>query len=518
MFGTNSAHASGDLRARKRRCAVCGTKRMINREDGRVTCRHGHEQAGVFEESAELIVSGSTRRHVARRRRENKRRMAQSMRLYGRSAHFVIVQALQHILKLQVETLVRDLGAPEALIGAVRNIWLLYVSQLDDQDALDITYAHDQHQGSGTQTSGSAAAATATRTRHPSAFAANSLNTLSATHTYDIPPAEDSIDELLKEIDADIAEDEEDFVAWQRQDKDQTASLLDGSQEVDGGQAPGLEVPSRSAAQQLSRMSRRGGTLLVKEIKRFARIDYLPSILYLGFLWIKSSIMLGDLHYIIAEERIPYVSAYLRIPEEITLRLGQGIGRLFVVPFAPSVKKIAILATAFEKLLLISVGVKFPQQTLPFQMIMLLKRLALPIELYPMAMRAVELGGDVVRAKTKKKGVTFIAMAAIIVCLKLHYGLDEIERKPSGPDSESKLNLPPLDKFLEAWRDDWESEMSIGSIPYMTAYGQNWPTIFAEHYKRLVSSHGTRRTRAVYDDISRRYRSAIDTLAASDRI
>ncbi|KAJ2592502.1 hypothetical protein EV177_008718, partial [Coemansia sp. RSA 1804] len=77
MFGTNSAHASGDLRARKRRCAVCGTKRMINREDGRVTCRHGHEQAGVFEESAELIVSGSTRRHVARRRRENKRRMAQ---------------------------------------------------------------------------------------------------------------------------------------------------------------------------------------------------------------------------------------------------------------------------------------------------------------------------------------------------------------------------------------------------------------------------------------------------------
>ncbi|KAJ2612543.1 hypothetical protein EV177_002927, partial [Coemansia sp. RSA 1804] len=305
--------------------------------------------------------------------------------------------ALQHILKLQVETLVRDLGAPEALIGAVRNIWLLYVSQLDDQDALDITYAHDQHQGSGTQTSGSAAAATATRTRHPSAFAANSLNTLSATHTYDIPPVEDSIDELLKEIDADIAEDEEDFVAWQRQDKDQTASLLDGSQEVDGGQAPGLEVPSRSAAQQLSRMSRRG-------------------------------------------------------------------------------------------------------------------------EIYPMVMRAVELGGDVVRAKTKKKGVTFIAMAAIIVCLKLHYGLDEIERKPSGPDSESKLNLPPLDKFLEAWRDDWESEMSIGSIPYMTAYGQNWPTIFAEHYKRLVSSHGARRTRAVYDDISRRYRSAIDTLAASDRV
>ncbi|KAJ2524015.1 hypothetical protein GGI11_001118 [Coemansia sp. RSA 2049] len=117
---------------------------------------------------------------------------------------------------------------------------------------------------------------------------------------------------------------------------------------------------------------------------------------------------------------------------------------------------------------------------------MLLKRLALPIEIYPMVMRAVELGGDVVRAKTKKKGVTFIAMAAIIVCLKLHYGLDEIERKPSDPDSESKLNLPPLDKFLESWRDDWESEMSIGSIPYMTAYGQNWPTIFAEHYKRLT--------------------------------
>ncbi|KAJ1667132.1 hypothetical protein IW140_001614 [Coemansia sp. RSA 1813] len=514
MFSPYSTNASGDMRAKKRRCPVCGTKRMTARDDGRVTCKYGHEQAGIFEESAELLVAGSTRRRVVRTKRESKKKKAQSRRLYGRNAHFLILQGMQHILKLQAETLVRDLGAPEGLVGVVRNIWLLYIGQLDDQDSLDDIHQQDQ-QNSEEQASLSASV---TQTQHQHTLTANSLYTQHLTQTQDIPPVDDSIDELLKQIDADIADDEEEFVAWQRRNEKRVSSFLNESHGLSTEQLVGAEATADLAAECSSKISLRGGSILMKEIRRFVRMEYLPAILYLAFLWVKTPILYGDLYYIIAEERIPYVSAYLRLPHEIYSRLGQGMASIFMVPFAPSVEKTKTLAAAFQKLFLTTMGIAFPQQNLPQQMLMLVKRLGLPLEIYQMATRAMELVGERIHLRINRTGIATVSMAAIVVCLKLHYGLDEIERKLSSVDSEQKLNLPPLREFLDTWRDSWESELSIGTIPYLTAYGEHWPHEFAEYYRRIVSRDQVRMYRAVYSDISRQYRNAIDELATSDQV
>ncbi|KAJ1899751.1 hypothetical protein LPJ81_004077 [Coemansia sp. IMI 209127] len=420
---------------------------------------------------------------------------------------------MQHILKLQAETLVRDLGAPEALVGAVRNLWLLYIGQLDDQDSLDTTHYQDQ-QNSDTH----GVSESATQTQPQTALAANSLYTQHLTQSLGTQPVDDSIDELLKQIDADIADDEEEIIAWQRRNEEHVSSFLEEAQSPGSERPIGSVATADPASEHTSRISFRGGNTTMKEIKKFVRMDYLPAILYLAFLWIKSPIMYGDLYYIIAEERIPYASAYLRLPDQVYSRLGQGMTSVFMVPFAPSIDKIKSLAATFQKLFLATMSITFPQQTLPQQLIMVVKRLALPLDIYRMAMRAMELVGERTSMRINRIGASATSMAAIVVCLKLHYGLDEIERKSTSVDSKSKLDLPPLREFLGAWRDGWESELSIGAIPNLTAYGDRWSHQFAEYYKRRVSRDKINIYRAVYRDISRRYRHAIDELAASDQM
>ncbi|KAJ2557754.1 hypothetical protein EV175_001156 [Coemansia sp. RSA 1933] len=517
MFSPYGSTSSGAIRAKKRRCPVCGSKRMAARDDGRVTCRYGHEQAGIFEESTELLVSGSIRRHTAKPRRESKRKRLQNRRLYGRNAHFLILQGMQHILKLQAETLVRDLGAPDALVAAVRDIWLLYISQLDHQDSLDPTLHQDYHNNnSNNNDPHQETSASAANTQRHTDLSANSLYTQHLTQTQGSSAVDDSIDDLLKQIDADIAEDEEDIIAWQRRNENRAASLLNNSPQVPSER----ERPAEHEAGHLSSISPLASSRVVSAIKRFVRMECLPAILYLAFLWIHAPITHGDLHYIIAEERIPYVSAYLRLPDQIHSRLGQGLSSIFIVPFAPSITRIKTLSAAFQSLFLTTMGITFPQQTLPQQMVMLVKRLNLPLNFYHIAMRAIELIGNDVYMRVSRRGPTTVSMAAIVVCLKLHYGLDEIERQSTNTDDSAELapDLPPLHDFLDSWRDAWESEMSIGVIPHLTAYGSCWSHQFAEYYKRLVSRDHIKRYRAVYRDLSRRYRNTIEHLATRDQM
>ncbi|KAJ2472878.1 hypothetical protein IWW56_006070, partial [Coemansia sp. RSA 2131] len=99
MFSLSGS--SGSMLAGKRRCPICGTKRMSYRHDGRLMCKYGHEQAGVMEVESEGIIEGSTRRHTKRVKRDSKKQQERDRRMYGRNAHLLILQAMQHIIKMQ---------------------------------------------------------------------------------------------------------------------------------------------------------------------------------------------------------------------------------------------------------------------------------------------------------------------------------------------------------------------------------------------------------------------------------
>ncbi|KAI9505210.1 hypothetical protein BX070DRAFT_233359 [Coemansia spiralis] len=515
----NPYSASGMIRAEKRRCPICDTRKMSYREDGRVMCKYGHEQAGIIEESTEAVVDGVTRRHILKTKRMSKKQLARSRRLYGNKALFAILQAMQYIIKLQATTLVRDLGAPEALIGAVRNIWLLYVGQLDDIDMLDLGA-----DGELNETQPASEAGTANQSRSHSIFTADSLFAQQLSQPQYPNYLDDSLDALLQKVDDDIARDEQEMLEWQQENDQQVQDDQDELQAQDDSNFLSTsEAVEAAASRQLSTDSqpihRSSNVLIVKEIKKFVRMEYLPAILYLAFLQIQAPIMFADMYYILAQERIPYASAYLRIPEDIYSRLGRGIAPIFMVPYALSVPRLRSLVGAFERLFSETLSITFPRPDMPIRMLSLLKRLGLPIELYSMAMRAIELAGDRMYSQIRRmQDASVTAMAAIVVCLKLHYGLDEIERKPSNTDPEVCLQLPPLSEFLEAWRDGWESELTIGAVPFLTAYSEHWQREFAEYYRRLVSRKQISWYRSVYRDIARRYRQAIDYLAASEQM
>ncbi|KAJ1842253.1 hypothetical protein LPJ57_010069, partial [Coemansia sp. RSA 486] len=222
QFSTNGDRidGTGSVRAAKRRCPLCGTSKLRSRGDGRVMCKNGHEQAGIVEEVAETMADSMTRRHTKKMKRESKRHLAQSKRLYGKDAQFLILHIMQHILKEQATIMVEELGAPESVLGAVRNIWLLYVSKLEGimvpSSASDVIAENSQTRFGKTPKESQQPSQMQTQTQTQNQDAADASDDEDDVREDDIDEdlkfVDDSLDSLLQRIDEDIARDEQEML------------------------------------------------------------------------------------------------------------------------------------------------------------------------------------------------------------------------------------------------------------------------------------------------------------------
>ncbi|KAJ1842224.1 hypothetical protein LPJ57_010076, partial [Coemansia sp. RSA 486] len=222
QFSTNGVRidGTGSVRAAKRRCPLCGTSKLRSRGDGRVMCKNGHEQAGIVEEVAETMADSMTRRHTKKVKRESKRHLAQSKRLYGKDAKFLILHIMQHILKEQATIMVEELGAPESVLGAVRNLWLLYMSKLEGimvpNSESDVIAENSQTQFGKTPKESQQPSQMQTQTQAQNQDAADASDDEDDVREDDIDEdlefIDDSLDSLLQKIDEDIARDEQEML------------------------------------------------------------------------------------------------------------------------------------------------------------------------------------------------------------------------------------------------------------------------------------------------------------------
>ncbi|KAJ1733369.1 hypothetical protein LPJ61_001592 [Coemansia biformis] len=485
---------------------------MSNRSDGRLMCKRGHEQADFIEEEAEGIMEGSTRRRTKSLKRETKSERRRKQRVYGGDAQFLIIQGMQYILKLQATMLVENEGAPEALIETVRKLWLLYVSELD----LVKTYAVD---GEAPATEPGQTQATASESGTRSAPQSQSRG------DYGV---DTSLDFLLSKIDDDMARDRVEMLEFEQQvrgvsEPADVHAENDGTEDAhsDGGGDSGNDVKAGAGRSPASRRAHRPAGpdgVLLAHIEAFPRMEFLPAILYLACVWLRLPVSCADLYYLMADERIPYVSAHLHVPVEIVTRLGDNVVSIFVVPHSPGAGRLQQVASAFETFYKNHHSIAFPSPDVPLVLLSVLRRLDLSLEVYPMVMRVLEVTDKHTGCPGRQRYQTQLnAMTAIAICLKLHYGLDEVERVAGPGGAEAELDLPPLRDFLEKWRRDWARELSVGVVPFLTAYGEPWEQAFAAHFRRTMTRPYAEYMpvlKAAFRALGPKYRQAVESLAA----
>ncbi|KAJ2712476.1 hypothetical protein H4R19_002733 [Coemansia spiralis] len=492
MSGFSVAGGSNSQAQQRQRCAICGTKRMSHRSDGRLMCKRGHEQAGFIEEEAEGIMEGSTRRRTKSQRRETKSEQRRKQRVYGSNARFLVIQGMQYILKLQATMLVENEGAPAVLVEAVRKLWLLYVSELEVVKA----YAVDGDSATAEPT----ASASATQPASQS----------------DDYSADRSLDFLLAKIDDDIARDNMELLEFEQQQEQQEYEELEPDStpiEIDGAATDHSQAAKRAA---------RSDRALLAHIEAFPRMEFLPAILFLACVWLRLPVSCADLYYLMADERIPYVSAHRYVPVEIGTRLGDNAISIFAVPHPPGAVRLQALASVLETVYRKNHALEFPAPDIPLVLLALIRRLDLSITVYPMVMDVLELTGrNTGVAGRQRPQAQLNAMAAIIVCLKLHYGLDEIERVSRPGSTAPELDLPPLRSFLAKWRRDWALGLSVGVAPFLTAYGENWEQAFSAHFRRTEARpHAGHMPvlKAAFRALGPKYRQIVDALAADQEL
>ncbi|KAJ2071528.1 hypothetical protein GGH13_003293 [Coemansia sp. S155-1] len=512
------ASGGGAVLAAKRSCPVCGTKRIATREDGRSMCKNGHEQAGVIDEDAENIVDGSTRRHVKSAfKRQNRVRVAQNKRLYGTRARFLVMETFQLILKAQATALVKNHGAPEALLGIVRNLWLLYVSKVpnidqvvdDDDDEDTVLNTLSQH--------------------HTSTLLADALFT-QHTQSQRFDPVEDSLDILLRKVDDDIARDEEEMMEWDREfqlsdheEHGESAAagtndnVLDDVADVADVADVGSDQPAKAAG--VHGVKKALPRSPYERVEKYPKMEYLPALLCVAYRLLRMPVLCADIFRLLVDERLPFVSAFGNLPESIHERLGKGLPTIFLPHFAPSAFRLRYLSSVFGEFFSKHYSIEVPLIDVPSMLLSLIKRLGLGIELYSMVMRLLELTSvQPNKCFGKAPRPEIMIIGAIVVVLKMHYGLDEIERRPP-PDASYRVpNLPPLHVFLEKWRSDWEAELTIGVYPHLTAFDERWEAAFADACRRLLSRRAIPSWNEAYREIAINYRRMVQTLATGSNM
>ncbi|KAJ2386899.1 hypothetical protein GGI05_004240, partial [Coemansia sp. RSA 2603] len=542
-----SSFASGAYRADKRRCPICGTSRLRTRGDGRVMCKNGHEQAGMVEEVAEAMADSTTRRHTKVIRRGSKRQLARQRRLYGHNARFLVIQTMQCILKMQVNALVTQLGVPGSFADVVKKLWLMYISKIEAVDTLgekpkESTIASQQASNPGANTSinddtntdaitTAISVAEALYGQHSSQRTTVDSQGQSDSRYIDndddleLGLVNDSLTSLLQAIDEDIARDELEMaeLAEQNNLEEERENATAQQQEMDIDENTlepnfeNLRIESQTSFRPKKHYS---NDRLVSHIEEFVHLEYLPAILYLAFVWMRLPVMHADMLRLMGEERIPYASAHQLLPESIVSRLGKGFMAMFVPHFTPTIERFQATVRGFESFYRKHYSLVFAPIDGPVLVLSFLKRLGIGIALYEPVMRLLELtGGNTlsVRRKNGKRKPEVRVLAAIVVMLKLHYGLDEIERQQPAADENGCINLPPLTEFLSQWRQNWERQLSISAIPDLTAAGSYWESEFAEYCRRRMTRPRIPDKQAAYREIAGKYRRIVDSLAHNNQ-
>ncbi|KAJ1946915.1 hypothetical protein EC988_005481, partial [Linderina pennispora] len=415
--------------------------------------------------------------------------LRQLKRLYGDDTRFLILQSYQLILKRQLHALVHDLGAPEALIGVVQNLWLMYVSKIENM-RLPVYQVEDEELEDAMSEGGQA--------DNDERVTADSLFR-QYTQTQD-----DSLDTFLRNVDEDIVRDEEEMAAWEERHG------WTGHEE--GTQKAGLEGGSERKGSEW-RTKRNLGKGYEGELEHGVHLAYLPAIISLGFAWLRYPFSVGDMIRLTSDESIPYGNVHGLLPEAFRERMGKSVCLTFVCGSALGHKQLRSLMMAFENFYGRHYGIEFSAVEPPILVLSLLKRLNISLQFYPVVMRIVEAANiNIAAPKRDRTLATERVLAAIVLALQLHYGLDEVERVASPDTAEFACGLPGLQEFLDRWCGDWEREAAVSVYPALATLDEERLEAYIEYSRRMSTRAAVSITDVKYRELGRKYQHLLDTL------
>ncbi|KAF9439326.1 hypothetical protein BGZ76_003856 [Entomortierella beljakovae] len=194
----------------------------------------------------------------------------------------------------------------------------------------------------------------------------------------------------------------------------------------------------------------------------------------------------------IIQRKIPYFNAYDELPADMKRRLGYG----YQTALLPSVNTIGSFHFVMKGLIIRFINVyklELSMPNMPSLIFRFVQELALPIEVYPCALRLSRLLFETVDRKAKYKvhkesWVPIVTMACVVIVAKLIFGLDGKDR--SAINHLSWTNSFPKESDWMRSLDVFGSVKSQSSIPGFFGEFEELiqvnPDIYSEYCKLAI--------------------------------
>lgn len=497
---------SNRRKSNRPRCAQCGTRRFRRDADtGQLICREGHVLQGYREEEAqddgEFVQTQSQRRYVradpnslsARRRRQKK--TLEARQVWGATdagkarAAFQCYECLQLILRLQLKALRLEWpDLPPEIEAIARDLWTMFVSMNTKLHPAphteNLEFVKEQLQTARDESEARSERRSRSRSR--------------------ARMEQEEIDRLRRQDSAPGGDEDEEMAESQRQrkiDRDVRRAQGIASSDEEGNASDDEDGDdARRAEGSSAQASSASIPALTHERMRKACSDPMNAlicIIYLSLISARVPILWGDLHRLLASNRIPYLGATKIIPEMMVAKLPENELRKLEMDSVPSIVSLQERTSRLADDLTArfpSAGIPFPELNAAPILWRLVQDMGLPPTLYdparalltylgiPLAVVPDASVGDVWSLLGVSEGDlpeedeheqqrpaippiegrlrnTFSAphatrccvlMAALVVIVKMRYGLDGRLRHEELDAEAGSLELPPLDLYLEA--------------------------------------------------------------------
>lgn len=488
------------------RCAQCGTRRFRRDADtGQLICREGHVLQGYREEEVqedgEFVNTQSQRRYIRKdpslaSKRRRHRRAQEERQVWGAISHrsgesalpfdgkarasFQCYECLQLILRLQLKALRLEWpDLPPEIDAIARDLWTFFVSLnttlRPTPHTENVDFVTEQLQNARDESE----ALSDRRSRSKSRARLE----------------QQQIDRMRRE---DTAMDEDAALQEEQQRKiDERIRQIEGAssrsqEQLDEEQHRARSGTSEEAAESQGQTSSSGNAFTFERMRKatWDPMNVLVCIIYLSLITARVPILWGDLHRLIASNRIPYLSATQLIPQLMIAKLPENELRRLEMTSVPSIvalqERTSRLASDLTERFPCA-SIRFPELNAAPVLWRLMSDMGLPPTFYnpvrslltyvgvPLAVVPDDsvsdpwslLGGSGeesdghalppiegrLRNNLTPPHATrcSILMAALVVLIKMRYGLDG--RMRYNDQNTPSLEVPSLDRWLEALTD-----------------------------------------------------------------
>ncbi|KAI0677598.1 hypothetical protein C8Q78DRAFT_960540 [Trametes maxima] len=454
--------------APRRKCPVCGSKQWHKEpSSGLVTCSEGHVLQNYRNETREVTELGPhavRKRNLKSGRKKKERQSKADPKVYhGERARFHYFQCLQVILRMQVEALTRLWELPPEFEFVCRDVWALNLSLLPNPPSPE-PFLHTQDDlGEGPS---SPVNPPAKRTPSPGPDGDETEKEEAAGGNESGESSESSTG----------SESESD---GSTHDSELDELMRENSEESSSSEDEGENTPKRKPVARAPRKKRTFGQHDVPACT--------ISCLVLACWTLRLPVMYMDFVRCVLIESydLPYLDALRLLPENMTCHLRKHTVQALSPHYPPTPSNLHRLSSRLARLMYSKYDIYTPEmnaapvlwrsvralQGTPTLYVLAKKiahRVSVPLTLHRSLAPALER--KTARDPTFHKhdsAIPEVALAAaVVVVMKMVYGLDGSPRRPREKDDPA-CALPVLADLLQAIRDD-EKSTEAAAPPYFT--------------------------------------------------